>query len=133
MMSTDEYRDLKASLDERFTNVDERFTKVDEHFTRVDERFTKVDERFTKVDERFTKVDEQLTKIDERFTQLETRLSEEIRTAAAQTRHHFDVVAEDLKSTIRVVAEGHGHHATVLDDHEARLQRLEQGRLRFDA
>jgi chromosome segregation ATPase len=132
MMSSDEYRDLKASIGDRFTKIDDRFTKMDDRFTKIDDRFTTIDARFTKVDERFTKVDEQLTKIDQRFTQLETHLREEIRTAAAETRRHFDVVAEDLKSTIRVIAEGHEHHSTVIDDHEARLQRLEQGRLRFD-
>ena len=79
-----------------------------------------------------TLIDERFTKVDERFTRLETHLREEIRTTASDTRRHFDVVAEGLKASIRLIAEGHGHHATVLDDHESRLRQLEQARLRFD-
>jgi hypothetical protein len=33
-------------------------------------------------------------------------LSQEVREAAAETRRHFDVVAEDLRHNIRGIAEG---------------------------
>ena len=110
MMSSEEYRDLKSSMDGRFTKVDERFATIDNRFAQIDQRFDEVDRR---------------------FVQLEASLREEIRTTAAETRRHFDVVAEDLKASIRSIAEGYGHHAAVLDDHESRLRRLEHPRLRF--
>jgi hypothetical protein len=35
-------------------------------------------------------------------------------------------VAERIEATVRIVAEGHGHLRTVLDNHEVRLQTLEK-------
>jgi hypothetical protein len=80
------------------------------------------------IDQRFEKVDEQFKKVDQRFIELETGL----RTTAAETRAHFDAVAEKFRDDVRKIADGYDHHTTALDDHEARLQRLEQARLRFD-
>ena len=42
------------------------------------------------------------------------------------TRRHFDVVAENLKDSIRIIAEGLGVHTGRVENHEHRLQRLEQ-------
>lgn len=61
-----------------------------------------------------------------------SRLETALRTTAAETRAHFDVVAERFRDDVRTIADGYDQHTTVLDDHEARLQRLEQARLRFD-
>ena len=43
-----------------------------------------------------------------------------------RTRRHFDVVAEGLKESIRIIANGHKG----LDDHERRITKLEARRSR---
>ena len=52
----------------------------------------------------------------------EQRISEE----GATTRAHFDIMVERMADSVRLVAEGVAHHATVLDDHESRLQKIEK-------
>ena len=42
------------------------------------------------------------------FQTVVVQLRQEIQSSAAETRRHFDVVAEDLKSDIKAVAEGLG-------------------------
>ena len=44
------------------------------------------------------------------------------------TRRHFDIVAERMNDTVKLVAELASHHSTVLDDHEARIQTIERER-----
>lgn len=78
--------------------------------------------------ERFTQIDQRFTQIDRRFDELRA----EIQMTAADTRRHFDVVYEKFRQDLKPLANGVAHHATVLDEHEARLVRLEQARLRFD-
>jgi hypothetical protein len=53
---------------------------------------------------------------------LEQRITDEGKT----TRQHFDVVAERMESLVKLVAEVNSHHATVLDEHEHRLQQIEE-------
>lgn len=119
--------ELKAEMDAQFADVKERFAEVKERFARIDDRFVQVDERFAQ--------------IDERFEHLERRIT----TEAEATRRHFDVIAEDLKSDIRMLAaavesvsntlERHiitngSEHATMtaaLHDHEVRITALERG------
>jgi hypothetical protein len=54
--------------------------------------------------------------------QLEKRISEE----GATTRTHFNVMVERVESAVKLVAEVNAHHATVLDNHENRLQKIEK-------
>ena len=44
--------------------------------------------------------------LDARFDRLRQDLRQDIHASAAETRRHFDVVAESLRSDIQVVAEG---------------------------
>ena len=44
--------------------------------------------------------------LDARFDRLRQELSQDIHGSAAETRRHFEVVAESLRSEIQVVAEG---------------------------
>lgn len=60
-----------------------------------------------------------LTRLAER---LEKRLSEESTT----TRRHFDLVAERVEDSVRLVAEVTAHDSTILDNHESRLQKVEK-------
>ena len=127
--------ELKAAMDAQFVEMKAQFAEVDQRFAQVDERFDKVDERFDKVDERLDKVDERLDTLDARIT-----------SEGVATRRHFDVVVEDVKSDIRLLAgsvvavtatlERHiasslSERKTVsaaLDDHEVRLTVLERHR-----
>ena len=52
--------------------------------------------------------------VDRRFDQTATK--EELRAQQAETRRHFDVVAEDLRSRMQLVAEG---HQALVDGHQA--------------
>jgi hypothetical protein len=61
------------------------------------------------------------TEMDGRFRGLETRITE----AAAETRRHFDVIAESLRAEMRLRLEGTD---TRVDDHERRIQALEKRR-----
>ena len=56
---------------------------------------------------------------------------EEMRTAiraeGEETRRHFDVVAESLRSDIRVIADGHGHLTHRIDTLEGDTKRDSAG------
>ena len=52
----------------------------------------------------------------------------EILSESEKTRRHFDGAAERVESLVKLVAEVNSHHATVLDDHENRLQKIEKPR-----
>lgn len=50
--------------------------------------------------------------LDARFDRLQQELRHDIQASAAETRRHFEVVAESLRSDIQLVAEG----VTALDE-----------------
>jgi len=56
--------------------------------------------------------------IDRAVAPLATK--DEVRAEGERTRRHFDVVAESLRSEIRLIAEGHGHLSQRMDASEAR-------------
>jgi hypothetical protein len=62
------------------------------------------------------------TALNDLEKRLDTRISEEGTT----TRTHFDIMVERVESAVKLVAEVSSHHSTVLDDHEARLQKSER-------
>lgn len=43
-----------------------------------------------------------------------------------RTRHHFDVVSEQMLERIAIIAEAHSANGARIDNHEVRLQRLER-------
>lgn len=59
---------------------------------------------------------------------LKKELGSVIREEGKTTRRHFDIVAERMNDTVKLVAELVSHHSTVLDDHETRIQKIERGR-----
>jgi hypothetical protein len=85
------FRDLKTEMEGRFRDL-----KTD-----VDARFDAVDARFEAVDRRFDRV--------------EARITEE----AIETRRHFDVGAERLRTDMKLMVEG---CYSRLDNHERRIQ-----------
>ena len=88
----------------------------------IDELHTTVVEGFRRVENRLAGHDQRLVGIDERFETIAARIREESETM----RRHFDVMVEKVEAAVKIVAEGHGHLQTVVDNHEARLQGLEK-------
>ena len=80
-----------------------RFDTIDRRFDAVDQRFEAVDRRFEAVDRRFDAVDQRFAAVDQRFDAVETAIRED----GIATRRHMDIIAESLRSEIRVIAEGH--------------------------
>jgi septal ring factor EnvC (AmiA/AmiB activator) len=58
----------------------------------------RVDQRLDQVDQRFEQVDRRFEQVDRRFDQVDT--------TAAETRRHFDIVAEGLRADVWLLAEG---------------------------
>jgi exonuclease VII large subunit len=112
-------RELKTEMDDRFhelkSEMDDRFHELT---SEMDNRFTQVDRRFADVDRRFAEV-------DRRFDRLETHFEARLRAEHIETRRHFDIVAESLRSEIRLRLEGSDAR---LDNHERRIQSLEKRR-----
>jgi hypothetical protein len=63
-----------------------------------------------------------ISDLDAVAQRLEKRITEE----GALTRAHFNVMVEKVNESVRLVAEVSAHHATILGDHESRLQKLEK-------
>jgi hypothetical protein len=85
-----------------------------------------MDERFDRMDERFERVDAEFVKVREEMRQLQVNLEARMREESETTRRHFNVVAERIEAMVRVVAEGHGHLQSVVENHEQRLQTIEK-------
>jgi hypothetical protein len=52
----------------------------------------------------------------------------EIKAEGETTRRHFDMMAERMADSVKIVAEATAHHTTRIDNHEKRLKRLERPR-----
>jgi hypothetical protein len=79
---------------------------------------------FKKVDDQFKKVDDRFKKVDDQFADLQA----EIRSEGETTRRHFDIVAEQFKEYVKVLADGTARNTERLDDHDRRLTALEAPR-----
>ena len=114
------------TLEELHATVVEGFKKVDERFAPHDERFARIDERFARIDERFARIDDQFGEIREEMRGFRVEIEARIREEHETTRRHFDVMVEKVDAAVRIVAEGHGHLRTVVDNHQVRLQAIEK-------
>ena len=77
------------------------------------------------MDRRFDRL--QRAKADKRdLRKLRNDVRNDIRLSHAETRRHFDIVAESLRDDIRILAEGVAGHSHRLTNHETRITRLEQ-------
>jgi len=64
--------------------------------------------------------------LSDRMTYVESALTQRIAEEGAATRRHFNVMVERVEAAVKIVAEVNLHHDVVLDDHEARLKRIEK-------
>ena len=81
----------------------------------IDARFGEIDARFDGIDARFDGIDARFDGIDARFREQEETI-----------RRHFEVMVEKVEASVRLVAEGHVHLTTVVENHEVRLQSIEK-------
>lgn len=96
--------DLRDDMNAGFKKIDNEFLAVRAEFVAVRAEMTA---GFKKVDEKFTQVDDQ------------------IKAEGETTRRYFDIVAEQFKEHVKVLADGTGRNTERLDDHEKRLTVLE--------
>jgi hypothetical protein len=93
----------------------------------LEELHATVVEGFTKVDERFDAFRQEIRQeIGGQMGQFRGEFEGRLREEHEAMRRHFDVMVERVEAAVRIVAEGHGHHRTILDDHEVRLQAIEK-------
>ena len=135
------------SIDHRFDGVDKRLDGIDIRLDGVDTRLDGIDIRLDGVDTRLDGINTRLAGHDRRFDEGDTRaisLDARITAEAEATRRHFDVVAEGLRESLKVVidkttatgekvdrliASNAIEHAAFIDavtDHEVRITRLEK-------
>jgi hypothetical protein len=95
------------------------------HRTVVDLHRTMVD-GFSAIDERWARNDGRLLGIEAQLTDLRSDMDARFREEGETIRRHFDVVAERVEASVKIVAEGHGHLMTIVANHETRLQSLEK-------
>ena len=110
--------ELKRAMDRRFDRLER--TKVDKvEFRRA---ITGLRTELKRVER--TKVDK--AEFRRAITRLRTGLRGEIATSAAETRRHFDVVAEAIRDDIRIFGEALASHTDRLDKHGTRITALER-------
>ena len=73
------------------------------------------------IGKKFDQVDQRFEAIDRRLDQVATK--EEVRAEQAETRRHFEVIAEGLRADIRQVAEG---HQFLVDGQARTIERIAQ-------
>jgi chromosome segregation ATPase len=115
MAIEDAIHELRTEMREGFDRIERRLGGHDARFEAVEARLDGHDLRFKSIDARFDSVDAEFK-----------RIRAEIRAEGEATRRHFDMVAEQMNDSIRVVAEGTSRNAERLDYHETRLRRVER-------
>jgi len=73
-----------------------------------------------------TRISEEAAALEKRISEESAALEKRISEEGAAMRTHFDVMVERVESAVKLVAEVNSHHSTILDDHEARLQKTER-------
>jgi hypothetical protein len=98
-----------GALREGFGSLRREFGSVREEFGFLREDFGSARQDFGSVREGFGALREEVGAVHANFGSLRQEfgsLRQEVRDAAAETRRHFDVVAEHLRHDIRGIAEG---------------------------
>jgi len=107
LVATNEKLDrTNVRLDRTAEKFDERLDRLDEKLDRragkLDERLDRLDLKAGEFDERFDRLDLKAGEFDERFD----RLDEKLDRRTEEIKRYFNVVAGELRSEIRTVAEG---------------------------
>jgi archaellum component FlaC len=110
--------------------IDELRTEMLAGFANNGDRFATIDDRFATIDDRFKKVDDEFAKVRAEITMSAETIRAEIKREGETTRRHFDIMVEKISDSVKIVAEATAHNSSRLDDHDARLKRLERPRRR---
>ena len=99
--------DMRRELSGRFDGIDEFLGGVDQRLGHVDQRVGEVDQRLGGVDQRLGGVDQQLQGVDRRFDGVDQRfdrIDRRFLALEAELRRHFDVLIEQIRHELQVVA-----------------------------
>lgn len=83
---------------------------------------------FKSIDGQFKKVDGEFVAVRSEMRAFRAELKAEIRSEGETTRRHFDVVAEQFKEYVKVLADGTARNTERLNEHDQRLTALETPR-----
>lgn len=72
----------------------------------------------------FGKIHDRFARVDDEFAAVRA----EIRKSAEDSRRYFQMLTEQIRDSVRLVAEGTAHNTSRLDSHETRLKTLEEPR-----
>ncbi len=125
----DEFVAVRTEMKAGFNRVDDEFvavrTEMKAGFKRVDDEFVAVR---TEVQAGFKRVDDQFVAVGTKMEALRTELRADMKAEGETTRRHFDIVAEQFKEYVKVLADGTARNTERLDDHDKRLAALEHPR-----
>ena len=110
----------QSEMETLIRNVDARTRRIEERTTRIEERTTRIEQilptLITKEDAKafLTKEDAQAFATKDDLKAFATKddlkafaTKDDVREEGEQTRRHFDIVAEQMKADIALIAEGH--------------------------
>lgn len=81
-----------------------------------------------KVEGQFKKLGDEFVAVHTEMQTIRAELKAEIRSDGETTRRHFDVVAEQFKEYVKVLADGTARNTERLNEHDQRLTALETSR-----
>ena len=124
---------LRSASDERATATGEKIivrllqrTKADKVELHTLQRA--MEQRFDTMERRFDAMEQRFDGLEQRFDGLaRTAVTKsELESSAAETRRHFDVVAESIRAEMRLYADPIRSHTDQINQHETRITRLER-------
>ena len=126
-----EFRKLQRAMDRRFDRLERtKADKVELHTLQraMERRFDTMERRFDAMEQRFGGLEQRFDGLEQRFDGLERTMVDknELASSAAETRRHFDVVAESIRADVRLFADPIRGHTDQLNQHETRITRLER-------
>jgi uncharacterized protein (DUF3084 family) len=97
-------------------------TEMKDGFKRVEDEFATVHAEFGTVHAELTTMRDEFAAVHAEFTAVRA----EIGRSADDTRRSFQMLAEQMRDSVAIVAEGTAHNTSRLDDHERRLKAIEK-------
>ena len=94
------------------------FKKVDDEFVGVRAQFVAVRAQFVAVHAEFVAVRHEFVAVRNEMTAGFKKVDDQIKAEGETTRRHFDVVAEQFKEYVKVLADGTARNTERLDEHE---------------
>jgi uncharacterized coiled-coil DUF342 family protein len=111
------------------TEMKDGFKRVEDEFATVHAEFGTVHAELTTMRDEFGTVHAELTSVRDEFAAVHAEfiaVRAEIGRSADDTRRYFQMLAEQMRDSVAIVAEGTAHNTSRLDDHERRLKAIEK-------